>query len=334
MSENIKNYSFVLIAAFLSSVSLSLTKNIMIPFILSVFLAFILQPMIDLMEERLKVRRSLAIVLLCVILISLSSVFFVTIGASFKQIANNASTYQERITSLVEAGMQVVSKLDGDFDREQLREVIKDLPFFTALKTISNALIKGVSDFFLISIFTLFIMSGPKISLPRSGVWPKINRSIRTYLLTKSVTSLITGSLTAIILQVLGLDMAMMFGLLAFFLNFIPTFGSVFATLLPIPIAILQFSSPLFITLSIALPGLVQFLIGNIIEPKIMGQSLDLHPVTILLSLMFWGFLWGVPGMILATPLAVIFKIVLQSKESTQHLADYMAGRLNFAEGS
>ena len=330
MSERFRSYSFVLIALFLSSVSLSLTKGIMIPFILAVFLAFILQPAIDKFEDKLKVRRSIAIVMVFIILLTLSAGLFITIGASLKQIVNNAAVYQSRITSLVESGVQIVAQFDGDFDQAQLQEMIRELPFFTALKTISNALIKGVSDFFLVSIFTLFILSGSKISLPDTGFWPQINKSIRTYLLTKTVTSASTGIITAIILKMLGLDMAMMFGMLACFLNFIPTFGSVFATLLPIPIAMLQFENPVLIALTIALPGSIQFLVGNLIEPKIMGKSLDLHPVTILLSLMFWGFLWGVPGMILATPITVIIRIFLQSNPSTEGFAEYMAGRFNW----
>ena len=134
MSEKVKNYSFVLIAAFLSSVSLSLTRDIMIPFILAVFLAFILQPIIDIMETRLRIGRSPAIVLMCIFIITLSSLFFFTLGASFKQISSNASVYQDRITSLIESGMRLVARLNGDFDKGQLQQMIKSLPFYGFLK--------------------------------------------------------------------------------------------------------------------------------------------------------------------------------------------------------
>ncbi|WP_159455223.1 AI-2E family transporter [Pseudobacteriovorax antillogorgiicola] len=327
MSDRLRDFTFILIAVFLSSVSLRLTKGIMIPFILSVFLAFILEPMIAWIKRRFKIGGGLAILLLCILMIGLSAIFFLTLSSSVRQLIENANVYEQRFTSLITKSVDLMSHFDAGFDREELKGLVKELPIFSALKTISNTVVKSVSDFFLVAIFTIFILSGPKIKLPNTEVWSRINKSVRTYLVTKFVTSAATGVLTAIILKIVNLDMALMFGLLAFILNFIPTFGSIFATLLPIPIVLLQFSNPILILVSIGLPGLVQFTIGNVLEPKIMGKNLDLHPVTVLMSLMFWGVLWGIPGMLLATPITVIIKIVLESQESTQGFANGMAGR-------
>ena len=81
------------------------------------------------------------------------------------------------------------------------------------------------------------------------------------------------------------------------------------------------------ISLVITLPTLVQFVIGNIMEPKIMGDSLQLHPITILLALVFWGMLWGIPGMLLATPISAAMRILFDSRTGTQPLARLMAGQ-------
>ena len=121
-----------------------------------------------------------------------------------------------------------------------------------------------------------------------------------------------------------------MFGLLAFLLNFIPTICSIFATLLPLPIALLQFSNPTLIVLSLVIPGSIQFIIGNVIEPKIIGQTLDLHPITILLSLMFWGIFWGITGMFLATPITVICRLFLANSTRYEGFAELMSGRIKF----
>ena len=101
------------------------------------------------------------------------------------------------------------------------------------------------------------------------------------------------------------------FGILAFLLNFIPSIGSIIATLLPIPIAAAQFQSPWPIVYVVAVPGIIQNVIGNIIDPKIMGDELNLHPITVLLALSFWGLLWGITGMFLATPITAVLRIVL-----------------------
>jgi AI-2 transport protein TqsA len=83
------------------------------------------------------------------------------------------------------------------------------------------------------------------------------------------------------------------------------------------------------VALVLAIPGLIQFTIGNVVAPKVMGDTLDLHPVTILLALIFWGMLWGIPGALLATPITVIMKLMLARMELTAPLSNWMAGRFS-----
>jgi AI-2 transport protein TqsA len=129
---------------------------------------------------------------------------------------------------------------------------------------------------------------------------------------------------------VLGIDLAMVFGLFAFLLHFIPSIGSIVATLLPLPVVLVNPAvSPTVAILAIVLPAAIHFVIGNFIDPKLMGQSLDLHPVSVLLALMVWGAVWGVIGMFLATPLTAIMKILFERSELTAPIADLMAGRLD-----
>jgi AI-2 transport protein TqsA len=130
-----------------------------------------------------------------------------------------------------------------------------------------------------------------------------------------------------IILTALGLDLALVFGVMAFLLNFIPSVGSVIATFLPLPVALIQFDSMLAVLAVILLPGLVQVTIGNFVEPMVMGEGLDLHPVTILLALVFWGLLWGPVGMILATPITAILRIVFARVDMMRPVAELLAGR-------
>ena len=130
------------------------------------------------------------------------------------------------------------------------------------------------------------------------------------------------------ILALFGLDLALVFGVMAFLLNFIPSIGSIIATLLPLPLAIVQFESFAMIAGDIAVPGTVQMVIGNGIEPKLMGEGLELHPVTVVLALVFWGLIWGPVGMLLATPITAVLRIVLARSQMTRAVAELLARRL------
>jgi AI-2 transport protein TqsA len=159
-------------------------------------------------------------------------------------------------------------------------------------------------------------------------VWEEIERRIERYLVAKVTISAITGTLVGLILSALGVDLALVFGFLAFLLNFIPSIGSIIATLLPLPVILVSPEvSWTTVGLALALPGALQFVIGNVVEPSIIGDSLDLNPIVILMALIFWGVLWGVVGMLLAAPITAVMKILLERYELTRPVARVMAGR-------
>jgi AI-2 transport protein TqsA len=158
----------------------------------------------------------------------------------------------------------------------------------------------------------------------------EIESRIKRYILTKALVSALTGVLVGTVLVVLGIDLALVFGLFAFLLNFIPSVGSIVSTLLPLPVVLVSPDvAATTAMLAIALPAVIQFAIGSVIEPKIMGGSLDLHPVAILLALILWGMLWGIIGMLLATPITAVMKILFEKMEHTAPIAELLAGRLD-----
>jgi AI-2 transport protein TqsA len=130
----------------------------------------------------------------------------------------------------------------------------------------------------------------------------------------------------------MGLELAGVFGVMSFLLNFIPSIGAIIATLLPIPIAMAQFQSPWPVILVIVVPGVLHNVLGNIVEPKLMGEGLDLHPVTILLALSFWGLLWGIVGMFLAAPITAAIRIVLLQFDTLRPIGNLLAGDFAKAE--
>ena len=142
--------------------------------------------------------------------------------------------------------------------------------------------------------------------------------------------SFFTGAAFGVLLWLFGVPLALVFGLLAFLLNFIPNIGPIIASLLPLPLIVLHPDMSLTtMLLVIALSGGVQFISGNIVEPKIMGDSFQLHPVAILLILMFWGMIWGIVGMFLSVPITAAACILMQRFDHTRPIAQLLAGNFD-----
>ncbi|KPJ97718.1 MAG: hypothetical protein AMJ60_10460 [Desulfobacterales bacterium SG8_35] len=149
----------------------------------------------------------------------------------------------------------------------------------------------------------------------------QINDSVQQYLGLKTLISFLTGALVTVVLTIAGVDFALLWGVLTFVLNFIPTIGSIVATLPPIAITLFQ-SGSVGKTIIIGILLLcIQFLVGNVLEPKLMGRGLNLSPLVVLFSLIFWGWLWGIPGMLLSVPLTAAIRIAMEQIDATKTVA-------------
>lgn len=155
-----------------------------------------------------------------------------------------------------------------------------------------------------------------------------ITEQIQRYIATKFLISLLTGLIVGIILWIFNVDFTIVWAVLAFFLNFIPNIGSIIAIILPTVMTLIQYESVGYTVLVGGILTIVQNLIGNIIEPKIMGDKLGLNPLVILLSLLIWGYVWGIAGMFLSVPLTAVVKIIISNSNSKnlQFLSDLMSG--------
>jgi AI-2 transport protein TqsA len=262
------------------------------------------------------------------------------ISSSVRDLSANSAAYQEQIATMIERGREAltvpldllgVDQTDMQFDPAS---VIPADSVGRILAGTTQALVDLFSQGFIVLIFTFFLLAGgSSVARDQKGVRSQIESRVKGYIVNQTLMSAATGVLVWLILAALGVDLALVFGLFTFLLNFIPSIGSIIAVLLPLPVVL--FSPELSSTqavLAIALPATVQFLIGNVLTPKIMGDALDLHPVTILLALMFWGALWGVVGMLLATPITAILKILMERFDVTEPLARVLAGRLDATE--
>jgi predicted PurR-regulated permease PerM len=162
---------------------------------------------------------------------------------------------------------------------------------------------------------------GGKVNRVTASIASQISR----YLSIKLLLSAITGALVWLVLRLMGVDFPITWGVLAFLLNFIPTVGSIVATIPPVLLAVVQFYPNLWMAgVVLFILALIQQVIGNFVEPKLMGENLNLSPVVILLSLVFWGWLWGITGALLSVPIAAAIKIVCENIEMLQPISVLM----------
>lgn len=143
-----------------------------------------------------------------------------------------------------------------------------------------------------------------------------ITEQVQKYIVTKFLISLTMGIIMGFILWLFGVDFFIVWAAFAVILNFIPNIGSVIAVFMPVLMALVQFGSFSYALIIAVVIIVIQNIIGNIIEPKIFGDRLGLNPLVILISLLLWGYLWGIVGMFLSVPLTAVLKIVISNADS------------------
>ncbi len=331
--RGIQTICLLLLSTLAAAAALYWLRPVMVPFVLAVFIAYGLSPLVDLSVRRLRFPRALAVAGTLALAFLLLLLLGGLISASVGQLASNAGAYQAQLSQLLATAAENLPLerygVNADLQLDPLSQIPASAVGNMLLGT-TNALLDLLSQSILVLIFVIFLLIGSGGRAPLTGVWSEIESNIQRYLATKAALSAATGLLVGLVLSVLGVDLALVFALFAFLLNFIPSVGSVIATLLPLPVVLVSPEiTPLTAVLAIAIPGAIQLTIGNALEPKIMGDTLDLHPVVILIMLIFWGILWGIPGMLLATPITAVLKILFGRLEQTRPLANLLAGRLS-----
>lgn len=300
---------------------LSKAAQVAIPFMLAFLLAMLFAPLITWgRHHKIPAPVMVFVVLACLVAIFLPLGFFLNAGLS--SVVEVLPSYYGK---LVEIGKTLFNEFNIPKDFWVSINWYNTIGRYVSGMT--GFLIGWLSSTMLVLIFLVFLLlevpyvdsrlklafvgeGGEKVSM----VAYKIVAQISKYLSTLAVISLATGTCVAVILYMLGINFAFTWGLLAFFMNFIPTVGSIMASIPPILFAVVQFYPdwvPAALTMFFLLA--VQFGIGNIMTPKVMGDTLDLSPVVILISLLFWGLIWGISGALLSVPITVMIKIICEN---------------------
>lgn len=314
-------------------------STVLIPFVLAIFLTICLTPAIDVQMRLLRIPRRTAILTTILVGCALLVIAGLLVTAAANEIGASKDDYERqfrqllvRTRGLLPPDWYAADPNDPEGPSEDPSEPLIRVPTETirkALTGIASSIMGLISNGLLVLIFMIFMVAGKGAYKARVGsLWWEVETRIKRYVITMMFTSGITGVLVGLVLEILGVKFGWMFGFLAFLLNFIPNIGSIIATLLPLPVALIDPQLGLISKiLVLVIPGGIQFVVGNLLQPKLMGESLDLHPVVVLLSLIFFGTIWGIIGMFLAVPITGVVKILLERLGPTRAIADLIAGK-------
>lgn len=329
---NFSKASFFLVAficLILAGAALKLTTPVLLPFVIAVLLAFVLEPLIKLLEK-LRMPRIIAII------IAVSGITFlvVSIGyiltSSILTITSLYPKYEKRFTEIY-ALFADFFDIPYDEHLSLIQNLLDSLGLKRRLQLLAlstgQASIKFLTTVVMVVLFVVFLLMemahfkdrlkaafADRMSERLQKIASSVIVQISRYLSVKFYISLATGIVAGLLLYMLGMDFPVVWGVISFILNFIPNIGSIAAGGGVTLFALVQFwPNPVPIVGAFIIMVSVNFILGNFIEPKVQGDNLGLSPFVILLSLLFWGWLWGFPGLILAVPMTVILKIVCEN---------------------
>jgi AI-2 transport protein TqsA len=347
-NSRIQTISLMVLAVVATTYSIYWLRPVLVPLVVALFVVSGVSPILKAFERRLGVTRIIAAGLTFMAGVLLLLIFGLSIWASMVDLQTNSHAYRGRVREIVDWAEQRVQQIgdrigagatspvpsnessddtrqpaDGRDASEFVDALVRD-----GIAAVSLALINLVSTSVVVLIYVFFLLIGTPTIRNDSPTVREIDEQIRSYLALKTVISIFTGLAFGMTLRLFGVPMAFAFGVLAFLLNFVPNVGPLVASLLPVPLIILDpEGTVVWMVAAISVTCAIQAISGNLVEPRIMGNSSDLHPVTILVALMFWGMMWGIIGMFLATPITAALKILLERIESTKAIANLMAGR-------
>ena len=305
-------------------------KAVLMPFVIALFLSIVLNTIADWMKKKWKVPHLLGFLLGILLFLGLAALSVIFVSNSISSFVNGANIYAEKLNDTVAWLLQTAQKFGIQANSELLSETLNRVPLFNMLRTMGGGVVSFISNLTLISLFLIFLFMGRASGDEKTTLVSNIEKQISYYLIVKIFVSLLSAFLTWIVLAALRTELAIMFAVITFVLNFIPNIGPFIATVLPMPVLFLQYGFDWRMILAICLLSSIHFVVGNILETKWLGKGMDLNPVVVIASLIFWALVWGVIGALLAVPLTSIIKMILELSQPTKPFADLLAGRLPF----
>lgn len=323
-------YLICFIASIAAVAVMKLTASFMLPITISILFSFIFYPFVRKLES-FHIPWVLSILIILAVALGVFSAAGNLLVQSCKAIVLAYPRYEARFTSIYSTIAQAF-RIPFDENLSLGTNLWGSLGVRTFVQnsaiSLSNFLLSGAKVIFLISLLILFFMMEMremKSKVKKAFPEEKLNRKIM-YITVKTISdvtkfisikffiSLLTGMLVGLVSLIVGMDFPIVWGFIAFVLNFIPNFGSAISFALTTTFAVVQFYPEFHKIIIVGLSVLlINFILGSILEPKWEGNDLGISPFLILVSLSLWGFVWGFAGMILSVPILVIIKIVCEN---------------------
>jgi AI-2 transport protein TqsA len=306
-------------------------KVLLVPFLMAIFFALItVRPMLWLQAQ--KVPSALAAIIVVLALMMFMFVVGSIVGTSIAGFTAALPEYQTQLDGIVQGMLQFIGRfLDDDVSIASMGELINPGRAMSLAATLLSAIRGMLTNTFLILFTMVFILLEASSvdtkmlaafgrsadSFERAGLFI---RNLGRYLGIKTLMSIVTGLTVGVMTWVIGLDFPLLWGMLAFILNYIPTIGSIIAAVPACLLALIQLGPAAATSTAIGFLA-INTVFGNIIEPRFMGYGVGISPLVVFTGLIFWGWVFGPVGMLLSVPLTMGLKLALESDERTQWIA-------------
>lgn len=324
--------SLVILAVIATGAALFWMRGILTPLALAVFLAVMIDGFARVLKAKLPMLGDKAALAAAIVLLLL------LFGVSVLVIADNASDFISQIIAYTPKLNNLIAQIAGLVGMQvppTVNELVAQLNPSAYLAGVARGLQGFASDAFFVLIYLGFIIASRRgFQRKVVGLFPhhaerneamqafrRIRDGVERYLWVQTVTGLIIAVSSWVAMISVGLDNAVFWAFLIFIASYIPVIGGAIGILAPPVFALIQFESfwPALILLGVL--QAIQFVVGNIILPRMQGDSLNMDPIVVLLSLAFWGLIWGMTGMFLSTPLTVMAMVILAQFDGTRWLA-------------
>jgi predicted PurR-regulated permease PerM len=307
-------------------------QALVVPLLLALFAALIASPGVAWLEKK-GLPTPLAVVGVVVAMVAIGLAMGALVGTSLRGFSDKLPVYREQLTQRVRDAQALLpegieAQLDGildTIDPGKAMSLAVDL-----LNGVSGAL-TNLAMILFVMILMLFELSNLpariEAALPDSkgllDYYSSVSDSLKRYMVIKTIISAITGGLAALLATIVGLDFAILWGLLAFLLNYIPTIGSILAAIPAVLMALIQYGIGEAVIVGAGYIA-INVVMGNLVEPRVTGQGLGISTLVVFLSLIFWGWVLGSVGMLLSVPLTMTIKIALEANPDTRWVAVMM----------
>jgi len=317
--------SFVIIVA-----GMKAAESIIVPFLLALFIAIITSPPYFWLQEK-GLPKAFSMLIVIFAFLFVISIIGLLIGTSINDFTSKLPLYETKLRSQIQGVIAWLTEAGVLEKQINLNEMFNPSAVFGIVANTLNEVSGLFANGFLILLMIIFMLlevssiplklkkmfNDPEASIKRVS---SISENINKYIAIKTAISIGTGLLVTIFLLIVGVDYPVLWGVLAFALNFIPTIGSIIALIPAMLLTIVQlgFGEALIVLIGYVV---INTIMGNILEPRLMGKGLGLSTLVVFISLIFWGWVLGPVGMLLSVPLTITIKIILDSSEETRWLA-------------